>query len=215
MNAQRWIALGILALIVACALSSNVWLAFFARDDDEEEATPTPDIQAELVDGEEGEEDDEDMFEGMARLTPTVEATIDPVILELIEESKAVLDVGDEPFIIMAGDFATIDQMHRGEGSVSVYEITDTEFVIRLEDFTVTSGPDLHVYLSRHEEPRTSAEVVQPDYVDLGLLKSTTGAQNYDVPDGVNPESYGSVVIYSRSFNVIFSTATLETVRGQ
>jgi hypothetical protein len=213
MNAQRWIALVILVLVVACVLSSNVWLAAIMPDDDEEEATPTPDIEAEL--SEEEEEGDEDMFEGVAMLTPTIEATIDPVILELIEESQAILEVGDEPFIIMAGDFVTIDQMHRGEGTVSVYQITDTEFVIRLEDFSVTSGPDLHVYLSHHEEPRTSSEVVQPDYVDLGLLKSNTGAQNYDVPDGVDPDDYGSVVIYSRSFNVIFSTATLETVRGQ
>ncbi|MBN1310418.1 MAG: DM13 domain-containing protein [Anaerolineae bacterium] len=208
MNSQRWIAVGLLALLVLCLASSGVWLPFFGED---ETPTPTP-TPGEVVELESAETPTPTLrFE----LTATAQPTLDPVVVELMRETGLeTLGVGDEPFIIMAGDFTVIDSMHRADGTASIYQIGDVKRALRLDPFTVTSGPDLHVILSQDSEPRTSAEALLPTHVDLGPLKGLSGAQNYDIPDDVNLKTFKSVVIYSKSLILVFSSATLEQVRG-
>ncbi len=206
MNAQRWLALGLVALLILCIVTNNVWMPYL-RDDDE--PTPTPPPAGTVVAG--------------VTVTPsatfvgeaTAQPTLDPIVVELMRETGIeMLGVGDEPYVTIAGDFTVIDTMHRAEGTASIYQIGDTKRALRLDPFTVTSGPDLHVLLSQHPEPRTSAEALLPVHVDLGPLEGLSGAQNYDIPDDVNVNSFKSVVIYSISLNLVFSTATLEQVRG-
>lgn len=207
-NAQRWIAVGMLAFVLLCALTSNVWMPYLS-DDDEPTATPPP--AGTVAAGSVVTVTPSPTFIGEA----TVQPTLDPVIVELMKETGIeTLGVGDAPFVIMAGDFTVIDSMHRAEGTASIYQIGDLKRALRLDPFTVTSGPDLHVLLSQHPEPRTSAEALLPAHIDLGVLKVMSGAQNYDIPEGTPVKSYGSVVIYSKSLNLVFSTATLEQVRG-
>jgi hypothetical protein len=208
MNAQRWLALGLLALIVLCIASSNVWLAPL-RERGEEAATPTPTAQA----AEAEEVEPTAVIEG---LMIESEATLNPAVVELLEDIQVdSMGVGDEPFVIMAGDFTVIDAMHRGEGTASIYRIGEKRHVLRLDPFSVTSGPDLHVILSTHEAPRTSADVLLPTYVDLGPLKNTTSAQNFEIAETIDLEQFKSVVIYSMSFNIAYTTATLRQVRGE
>jgi hypothetical protein len=177
----------------------------------EDEATPTPEPTSDAL----AEADVTETATPPYGLTQTVVPTLDPVVVELMRETGLEkLGVGDEPYVIMAGDFTVIDAMHRAVGTASIYQIGDVKRALRLDPFTVTSGPDLHVIMSQHSEPRTSAEALLPANIDLGPLKGITGAQNYDIPDGTSLQTYKSIVIYSMSLNLVFSTATLEQVRG-
>ena len=45
------------------------------------------------------------------------------------------------------------------------------------------------------------------DYVEIGKLKGNVGDQNYELPDDLDPAAYGSVVIYCKPFQVVFSVA--------
>jgi hypothetical protein len=207
-NTQRWIALGLLVLLGICLASSNVWIPLLHKED---EATPTPPATSEAT----GEADVTETATPLYGVTVTVIPTLDPVVVELMRETGLEkLGVGDEPYVTMAGDFSVIDSMHRAVGTASIYQIGDVKRALRLDPFSVTSGPDLHVLLSQHAEPRTSAEALLPANIDLGALKGLSGAQNYDIPDGTSLQTYKSVVIYSMSLNLVFSTATLEQVRG-
>lgn len=209
MNAQRWIALGILGLVILCIATSNIWLTPLLAGD-EEDATPTPTAEAEAEgETEEGEEQPTPI------LTVEAEPTLNPAVAEMLEDLQVEsLGVGDEPYVTMAGDFTVIDSMHRGEGTASIYRLGEQRYVLRLDPFSVSNGPDLHVILSQHEMPRTATETLLPAYIDLGVLKNTSGAQNYELAPDVDLDTYKSVVIYSLSTNIIFSTATLEQVRG-
>ena len=145
MNTQRWLALGILALVGLCLASSNVWLGVFRRSDDEEAEQPTATATA-TQDANE-EETEGDQIAGLATSTPV--PTADPVVDELMEAAQMeALGVGDDPFVVMDGSFTTIDTLHRGEGTASLYEVTDNLHVLRLEPFSVVAGPDLQVALS-------------------------------------------------------------------
>ena len=108
---------------------------------------------------------------------------------------------------IVSGQFRDADESHRGSGTAAIYELEDGSMLIRFEDFEVTNGPDLHVYLVPHENPTSSDDLT--GYVDLGSLKGNIGDQNYEIPDGVAISDFGSVVIYCVPFHVFFSVAPL------
>lgn len=107
-----------------------------------------------------------------------------------------------------SGRFTDADNFHKGSG-VARLVTTAPGHELRFEEFRVTNGPDLYVYLAVHPQPRTRAEVDQ-GFVNLGRLKGNIGPQAYPVPAGTEAARYRSVVIYCRAFHTVFSTATLE-----
>ena len=108
---------------------------------------------------------------------------------------------------LRSGDFRDADNFHKGSGTATIYRSADGDHILRLEDFRVTNGPELHVLLVPNANPQGRSDV--EGYLGLGRLKGNMGNQNYPLPDGEDGASYGSVVIYCRPFQVIFSVATL------
>jgi hypothetical protein len=97
------------------------------------------------------------------------------------------------------------DPVHWGRGKVSVYER-----VVYLEaDFQVGPGPAFHVLLVPRANIRSSAEVKDEMYVDLGGLRAFQGSQRYIIPPGVELKNYASVVIWCERFSVLISAADL------
>lgn len=113
-----------------------------------------------------------------------------------------------DPTIAATGSFIQIDVLHGASGTATIYQLPDNSRVLRFEEFQSTNGPDLHVILTRHNDPREPADV-GTDYIDLGPLKGNVGNQNYAVPAEADLNDYRSVVIYCVPFQVVFSVATL------
>ena len=113
------------------------------------------------------------------------------------------------PVAVKHGTFRDADSFHTGEGSATVYKLPDGSYVLRFEDFRVTNGPDLRVILATHPDPQGRGDVHTGEYVELGKLKGNIGNQNYPLPEGLSPDDYGSVVIYCKPFQVVFSVAPL------
>ena len=108
------------------------------------------------------------------------------------------------------GSFRDADSFHRGSGFATIYRGPDGSHLLRLDSFSVTNGPQLHVMLSPHPDPTRGNEVRTSGYADLGMLKGNKGDQNYEIPDAVDVNAQQSVVIYCKPFSVVFSVATLE-----
>lgn len=111
----------------------------------------------------------------------------------------------DTPTALATGTFMDADNFHKGSGTATLYALADGSNVVRLEDFEVTNGPDLHVLLSTSDDPAVDLG----DYLDLGSLKGNVGNQNYDIPVGVDVSVYRSVIIYCDPFHVLFASAEL------
>lgn len=85
---------------------------------------------------------------------------------------------------------------------------TDTNVpVLRLEQLQATPGPDLYVYLSPVSNPASADQVMRG--LEVGTLKATSGETNYALPAGLDLSQFNSVVIYCKSFSVIFGYANL------
>lgn len=154
------------------------------------------------------EEELEAMMEGM---TEEEKANMEEDILEeYSQQPDTVMEeemTGEtEPIQISSGSFVGADDFHQGSGAASLYTLQDGSHLLRFEDFSVTNGPDLRIYLTQSSNP-TKEEV--KNGLELEKLKGNKGNQNYVLPEGVNPEDYGAVVIYCKPFSVIFSVANL------
>ncbi len=190
---RRWVIIALVAIGIP-ALVAGWWLGSpLLLDTEVDEAFPMA-ASAEVPDDMSIAQVEAEMVEAAAQ--PTVETD------EPMPETP-------EPVTVLAGQFADADDLHRGSGSATIYELEDGSRVLRFEDFEVTNGPDLHVILTPATSVSGRADVTEAGYVDLGALKGNVGSQNYEIPDDLDLEDYGTVVIYCVPFHVVFSVAPL------
>lgn len=82
-------------------------------------------------------------------------------------------------------------------GEAKIY-LGNNQFKVVLENFTISNGPDLKVYLSKAAIPT--------DFVTLGNL---TSQSVYTIPQSVNVSEYSHVLIHCQQYNHLFATAPL------
>jgi hypothetical protein len=103
---------------------------------------------------------------------------------------------------MLSGNFIGVnDGIHNAEGVAKVIALDDGTYVLRLENFKATNGPDLYVYLATDKSAS--------DIVNLGRLKGNIGNQNYPIPDGTDLTKYNTVLIWCKVFSVLFGSAQL------
>ena len=113
-----------------------------------------------------------------------------------------------EPQIIVEAAGSFIDRSHPTQGSAMVLGDGSGQRFLRFEDFRTDNGPDLNVYLSA-APPDAPAGDFDNDFVDLGDLKGNVGAQNYEIPAGLDLNRYSTVAIWCVRFGVVFGAAEL------
>ena len=137
-----------------------------------------------------------------AEPTKTMETAIAEPDKTMEEEMPSV-----EMSVLSQGSF--YDIAHVGGGQALVYQLADGSRVLRLQDFSVDNGPDLHVYLVPINPVPDSVGVEIPGSVDLGKLKGNIGDQNYEIPADLDLSQFQSVVIWCQPFRVPFTAASL------
>lgn len=85
-----------------------------------------------------------------------------------------------------------------GSGMVMIYQ-QNTNYYLRLENYTVENGPDLKVYLSKADTPS--------DFVNLGAVNASA---IYTIPSQVNLADYPYALIHCQQYNHLFAVAALQ-----
>lgn len=106
--------------------------------------------------------------------------------------------------VALTGMFKGADDFHFGRGDAQIIRTAEGKHVLRFENFSVRNGPDLYVYLSMDESGKKVEEAL-----NLGRLKATDGAFNYEIPDHIDVGSISSVVVWCRQFSTLFAVAAL------
>jgi hypothetical protein len=128
------------------------------------------------------------------------------------EEAPALMEQSETPefgdLIVehKKGEFVDVDFIHKGEGR-AILSKSDVSKVLRFEDFKVTNGPDLYVWLAKNPNPTSDISSLG-DYIDLGRLKGNVGNQNYMITPNI--DGYDTVVIWCKQFSQLFSYANLK-----
>jgi hypothetical protein len=113
--------------------------------------------------------------------------------------------------VLAKGQFHKADKA--GKGTATIYQLANGKRVLRLTDFAVDNGPDLHVRLIAAKDAKNTTSVAKTDHVELGKLKGNQGSQNYDVPENVDLGKYRVVSIWCNRFSVNFAAAPLTTAK--
>ena len=122
-------------------------------------------------------------------------------------EVSEMMPTGPTP--LKTGVFTGADALHQGAGMAIHYRLEDDSEWLRFEDFAVTNGPALVVYLVEHPNPKMPADVTA-GFHSLGKLKGNRGSQNYVLPADLDVSQYNSVVIWCELFSVLFAAAPLK-----
>jgi hypothetical protein len=109
--------------------------------------------------------------------------------------------------VLAQGQFYNV--VHEGHGQAIVYQFADGSRVLRLDDFEVLNGPELHVYLAPIDPVPYAVGAEIEGALDLALLKGNIGSQNYDLPAELDLALYRSVIIWCQPFKVPFIAAPL------
>ena len=111
------------------------------------------------------------------------------------------------PTELASGTF--VSQEHKTTGAATVVELADGSRVLRLEGFSTSNGPDLHVWLSEKEAGGNWFKYGGGRKAQLGELKANHGSHNYAIPADVELDGLRSVVIWCKRFHVAFGSAPL------
>ncbi|WP_253887458.1 DM13 domain-containing protein [Actinokineospora diospyrosa] len=110
------------------------------------------------------------------------------------------------PRVLAEGAF--VSQEHPTSGTARVLEQDGTR-ILRLEGFSTSDGPDVHVWLSATPAAADWKAYNSTRHVALGKLKATDGNHNYAIPVDADLAGLQSAVIWCDRFNVAFGSAPL------
>jgi len=110
--------------------------------------------------------------------------------------------IASESELKYSGTFYATDRIEVS-GDARIYKSGD-KYQLSLDEFSVSSGPDLKVYLSTSASPS--------EFINLGALETGT-QQLYDIPPGVDFSLYSHVLIHCQQYNHLYAVAPLEENR--
>ena len=106
-----------------------------------------------------------------------------------------------------SGDFVKKKKSIKGSWSV-VQENGQT--IIRFAgNFKTKNGPDLKIFLSPKTIKAVNGKTATAGSVNLGVLKSTSGTQDYIVPSGVNLADFNSVLVHCEAYSILWGGGAL------
>ena len=100
--------------------------------------------------------------------------------------------------LIAAGDFKP--RFHGVAGQAILIE-TNSQKILRFENFETDNGPNLHIYLA--------SDLSSDDVIDLGEIRATKGNVNYEVDASVDTSRYNKVLVWCVPFGILFNYAEL------
>lgn len=193
----RWALLILGALIVAALFTFPLWRAVFRVG---ESTIPFPLASAEQ----------RHILQSLPNAEQAATAYAALLTVAPVPTENEPPPVPPEAQPVLRGQFETLDAVHAGQGDVVLYRLPDDSVLLRLEDFAVTNAPELNVYLSGSEAPRTIQELggAVPEFL-VGALRGSVGRFQFAVPRELRLERYHSVVIVSEGLQSIYSFAAL------
>jgi hypothetical protein len=111
--------------------------------------------------------------------------------------------------IIQSGNFVATGEPT--SGMAQMVQENGRYYLDLSEDFKTKSGPKLVVVLTNFFEP--PKRLVPGTYIKLSKLQKIKGAQRYEIPSTVDPNTFHSVAIWCEPFNITFGHAMLVVPR--
>ena len=106
-----------------------------------------------------------------------------------------------------SGDF--VRKSKKLKGSYDVVQRDGRTFIVFSDDFRAANGPDLKIFLSPKDVSDATGRNATDGAINIGVLKSTRGVQEYEVPAGVDLADFGSVLVHCEAYSVLWGGSDL------
>ncbi len=116
------------------------------------------------------------------------------------ETLNQVINPADTSTILKYGGTFASGPSDTVTGLAKIYQ-KKGKYILALENFVTTNGPDLKVYLSKEKFP--------VNFIKLGNLQSTNGNQLYDIPGTPDFSNYRFALIHCEKYNHLYGYAEL------
>ncbi len=138
---------------------------------------------------------------GLIIATPVAYWLASPLFINVQVNESLPSTTAGQSITSVKGTFVDADSFHRTSGTATVIQSSDGSRLLQLSQFRTINGPDLFVYLATDTTAR--------DVVNLGQLKGNLGDQHYQIPPNADLSRYKYVLIWCRTFAVLFGSAQL------
>ena len=95
-----------------------------------------------------------------------------------------------------------VSSAHTTTGTAKVVKDASNKLYLVFENFRTDGGPDLRTWVS----PNNNGS----PYLELGLLKATSGSFYYELDASFNYSTNNRVLIWCRQFSILFGYAVLQ-----
>ncbi|CAH0994202.1 hypothetical protein EMA8858_00310 [Emticicia aquatica] len=102
--------------------------------------------------------------------------------------------------LILQGTF--VSGVHATSGTVKIYEDKNLNRSLVFENFKTDSGPDLRIYMAEDK--------VLTNFIQITDKANTSGNYMLPIPANVDLKKQTTVIIWCRSFSVLFGSASLK-----
>jgi hypothetical protein len=109
--------------------------------------------------------------------------------------------------ILASGRFHQV--AHRGEGSVTIYQLLNGDRVLELADFHTGPGQNLELLLITAPDAFENETVEQSMAYALGEVQTLDSNQSFKIPGDVDLSRVQAVTVWSKQYKVNFTTAPL------
>jgi len=106
-----------------------------------------------------------------------------------------------------SGDF--VRKSKRLQGGWHIEARGDRHVLIIEDDFRAARGPDLKIFLSPQTIANVTGKTAVNGAIKIGELKKTRGAQEYELPAGLDLADYKSVLVHCEEFAVLWGGGDL------
>ena len=104
---------------------------------------------------------------------------------------------------------AFFKKKYKIKGTWSLTQRDGQSFIVFSDDFKTKNGPDLKIFLS----PKSTADVNGKNAVEgsinLGVLKSNKGAQEYAIPAGTDLSTFSTVLVHCEAYSILWGGGAL------
>lgn len=95
------------------------------------------------------------------------------------------------------------------KGSYEIVQRDGKTYVSFSDDFKAKKGPDLKIFLSPQTIESATGKTAIDGALNIGELKKTKGAQEYELPAGLTLSDYKSVLVHCEAYSILWGGSNL------
>ncbi len=95
------------------------------------------------------------------------------------------------------------------KGTWEIIQKSDGNYIVFSEDFKTKKAPDLELFLSKKTAKDLNKKKIIQESLSISKLKSHKGKQSYKLPSDIDINSFSSIIIHCRDYNIFWGAGNL------